>query len=134
MKNVSIPPWAGLVLVPLCAYVLNNFVLVAVPYLGVLPDLGFVPYVTTSLGILGLWFAVRGNEERATTCAELCTMSGLMGTMIGLTEFLGEFNKGTHDTTGLLFVFITGYHGIVMASPILFVTLWRKGDEDEDEE
>ena len=48
------PTWVGLTLVPLIAYVLNNFILVAIPFLGVLPDLGALPYFTTGAGVIGV--------------------------------------------------------------------------------
>lgn len=126
IRNVQMPTWAGLALVPVVSYVLNNFVLTAVPFLGVLPDLGILPYFTTGAGIVGLWFALRGNDDNAVNCKELCVMSGLAGTIIGLTDYLSTSRVNATDIGGLLYVFITGFHGVVMASAIKFVGLWRQ--------
>lgn len=133
MKNLSIPKWAGLLLVPLLAYVLNNFVFVAIPYLDVLPDLGFFPYATTSSWILGMWFALRGEDVNALTCEELCTMCGVAGTMVGLTDFVAVSEHGDASRAALHYVFITGLHGILFAKVIKFTTLWTVTEEKSDE-
>ncbi|NBS41248.1 hypothetical protein EBS80_01140 [bacterium] len=133
MKRVSIPTWAGLALVPIVSYLLNNFVLVAIPVLGVLPDLGFVPYLTTACGVLGVWFAVRGNDERAVIFSELCTMCGILGTTSGLTLFVKSFAAGGHEIGELLYVFVPTFHAVLMAACVLFVNAWTPTVEVEDD-
>lgn len=132
MKRIEMPVWAGVVIVPLLAYVLNNFVFVNIPYLGILPDLGFVPYLTTSAWILGLWFASRGDDDGALKCEELCTMCGVAGTMVGLTDFV-EASHEAASKSALLYAFIPGLHGILCAKVIKFVTLWTVKAEGSNE-
>ena len=136
MHNVAIsmPTWAGLVLVPIITYVLNNYILTAIPFLGVLPDLGALPYFTTGAGVIGIWMAaVRGEDDNAVTCEELCVMLGLAGTMIGLTNYLNIWRTDSTNVEGLLYVFITGFHGVVMAASIKFILLWKVEKDDEVE-
>ena len=124
LARVRMPTWAGLALVPLVTYVLNNYILTAIPFLGVLPDLGVLPYFTTGAGVIGIWMALRGNDDNAVTCEELAVMLGLAGTMIGLTDYLQDSRSNATDIGGLLYVFITGFHGVIMAAAIKFITLW----------
>lgn len=121
-------------LVPLISYVLNNYILTAIPFLGVLPDLGVLPYFTTGAGVIGVWMALRGSDDNAVTCEELAVMFGLAGTMVGLTQYLNTWRTNATDIEGLLYVFITGFHGVVTAITIKFILLWRVGGEGEAED
>lgn len=130
LQNVQMPTWAGLTLVPIIAYILNNYILTAIPFLGVLPDLGALPYFTTGAGVIGVWMALRGRDDNAVTCEELSVMLGLAGTMIGLTQYLTAWQSNATDIGGLLYVFITGFHGVIMAAIIKFILLWRVDEDD----
>ncbi len=126
MKTTRMPAWAGMIVVPFLAYFLNNFILVSLPYLETLPELGVMPYFTTMAGILGIWFVLVEEDDNAITCEELCVLCGLAGTMLGLTQYLDVSKENMADIFGIRYVFLTGYHGIVMAAQIKFLLLLKK--------
>lgn len=121
------PLWAGLPAVALMAYGLNVFALPAIfPFLSSLPTQGPIPFFTSGSGILGVWFALTGEEERAEQCASLCTSFGFLGTAVGFTNYLMVFQKNNTDMSGLLLAFVTTAHGLVMAAAIAFLLIWKK--------
>lgn len=117
-----VPLWAGLVAVATATYILNVFLLPLLPFLSTLPEQGYIPYITTAAGLLGIWFAMRGCDERAELCGTLCTTSGLLGTAIGFAEMLMSMREG--QFSGILMAFVTTSHGVMMYLVIEFLLLW----------
>ncbi len=123
----KLPLWAGLLGLLGVTYALNVFALPAVfPFLSSLPTQGPIPFFTTGAGVLGTWFALKDEEERAEQCASLCTSFGFLGTAVGFTDYLMVFQKNSTDMSGLLLAFVTTAHGLVMAAGIAFLLIWKK--------
>lgn len=122
-----LPLWAGLLGLLLVTYGLNVFALPAIfPFLSSLPSQGPIPFFTTGAGVLGTWFALKDEEERAEQCASLCTSFGFLGTAVGFTNYLMVFQKDNTDMGGLLLAFVTTAHGLVMAAGVAFLLVWKK--------
>lgn len=122
-----LPLWAGLLGLLAVTYGLNVFALPAIfPFLSSLPTQGPIPFFTTGAGVLGVWFALKDEEERAEQCASLCTSFGFLGTAVGFTNYLMVFQKNSTDMSGLLLAFVTTAHGLVMAAGVAFLLIWKK--------
>ncbi|OGL95471.1 hypothetical protein A2348_03235 [Candidatus Uhrbacteria bacterium RIFOXYB12_FULL_58_10] len=127
MRVTKLPLWAGILGLLGVTYVLNVFVIpVIFPFLSSLPAQGPIPFFTTGAGVLGVWFALSGEEDRAEQCASMCTSFGFLGTAVGFTNYLMVFQKESTDMSGLMLAFVTTAHGLVMAALVAFLLIWNK--------
>lgn len=133
VRNARMPIWAGILSVAGLSYAINNFVLVHIPFLSQLPELGFIPYLTTASAVLGFWFALRDENGRAAMCAGLCVSIGLLTTSVGFIEYLKAFSTDSTDMSGLKLTFIGTAHGIAMSIALSFLLLWNVSDEEEED-
>lgn len=125
MKNFkvrTVPVWAGLVAVAVVSYVVNNFALPMYGPLSSIPEQGPLPYGITAAGVVGMWFAFRGNDDRARVAGGVCTALGLFGTATGLA--LMSSAKGSAAYDGLTLSFVSTSQGVLMLVLIEFLLIW----------
>jgi hypothetical protein len=125
---LHMPVWAGVFFTLITTVFLNNFVLPCIPFLAALPQQGFMPYFTTAAGVLGIWFAMRGAEEAAYSCAGMATSCGLLGTSVGFIKYLMTYGSEKPDLGGMKFAFLSTAHGLVCLLLIEFLLLWPRAD------
>ena len=119
-----LPLWAAVVGLLTVSYLLNAFVF---PLLhtafATLPEHGILPFLTTAMGVVGIWSAMLGNDERARVCGGVCTGLGLFGTATGLAMMASAKGAGQYD--GLNTSFLSTSHGVFMLVLIEFLLIWR---------
>jgi len=132
-KSVSarrLPVWAGIMAVLTASYCVNFFVIPLIhPALASIPEHGVLPFLTTTAGLVGIWYALTGKDEQAQVCSGVCTGLGLFGTATGLAIMSAA--KGAGQYEGLSMSFLSTAHGILMLVLIEFLLMWRMpGDQD----
>jgi len=129
----QIPGWFGIVAALAATYTVNTFVIPLVhPALAAVPEHGIIPFLTTLAGLIGVWYAVRGEDERAQVCGGVCTGLGLFGTATGLAIMASA--KGAGQYEGLSMSFLSTAHGILMLVVIEFLLIWRMPGEAREQE
>ena len=120
---MRLPLWAGIVAVLTASYCVNTFVIPLIhPALATVPEMGALPFLTTTAGLVGIWYAMTGREDRAVICGEVCTGLGLFGTASGLAQMASAQGAGRYE--GLTVSFLSTCHGVLMLLIILFLLMW----------